>query len=88
VWWCSTQQTFKARLTVNRKIYDLGRFQDEESAAQAYDRQALQLLRAKAKLNFHPDTGEELRGRQVKPTRKVRLSSHSCTGQARLERDK
>ena len=40
----------------------LGEFSDEVSAAHAYDRIARRLLGDEARLNFHPETGEELLG--------------------------
>jgi hypothetical protein len=50
---------------VDHRIHDLGSFSDEISAALAYDRTARRLLGDRARLNFHPKTGEELLGMRV-----------------------
>jgi AP2-like factor (ANT lineage) len=53
--WAST-------ILVNGEHRYLGRFLTEEAAARAWDKVALKCRGAKAKLNFDPETGKELRG--------------------------
>jgi hypothetical protein len=62
VWWTENKQVWLARIMVDRRIQSLGPFDDEISAARAYDSVARRLLGDKARLNFHPRTGEELLG--------------------------
>ncbi len=47
------------------QVHRLGAFGSEELAAEAYDKAARKLHGSNAKLNFHPDTGEELCGQRV-----------------------
>lgn len=54
-----------ARLETGGRCHHLGFFKTEEPAAVAYDRETRRVFGAKAKLNFHPRTGEELLGRRV-----------------------
>jgi hypothetical protein len=65
VWWAEARKVWLARITVERRIHHLGEFSDEVSAAQAYDRTARRLLGDAARLNFHPESGEELLGMSV-----------------------
>jgi hypothetical protein len=65
VWWAERNQVWLARIMVDRRIHQVGRFSDEISAARAYDRAARRLLGERALLNFHPRTGEELLGMRV-----------------------
>jgi hypothetical protein len=53
---------WSATIVMHGKLKHIGRFLSEEQAARAWDKLALKLRDGKAKLNFHPRTGEELRG--------------------------
>lgn len=54
-----------AKIMVDRVVHNVGRFDDEETAARERDLVALRLLGGSAPLNFHPTTGEELHGRRL-----------------------
>ena len=47
---------------MNAESKYIGRFPSEEEATRAWDTLALKFRSSKAKLNFYPRTGEELRG--------------------------
>ena len=51
-----------AQIVHQRQRISLGTYVMEEHAAEAYDRAATELHGENARLNFHPDTGEELCG--------------------------
>jgi AP2-like factor (ANT lineage) len=55
--------SWQASITTNGRSIYLGSFAIEQDAAEAYDRAALRFHRKKARLNFDPETGEELCGR-------------------------
>jgi hypothetical protein len=63
VGWHEHTRKWSASISVARRAYPLGEFDDEEQAAKAYDRAARRLLGAKAKLNFPRRAG---RGRRSK----------------------
>lgn len=44
---------WRAKITVNKKVYYIGEFKNEKEAAMAYDRKARELLGNDAKLNFY-----------------------------------
>jgi hypothetical protein len=52
VGWHEHTRKWCANISVARRTYRLGEFEDEEEAAKAFDRAARTLLGAKAKLNF------------------------------------
>lgn len=58
---------WSAAIVHRYRVYRLGIFASEEEAAVAYDKAALRLHGRKAKLNFHPQTGEELCGQRPRP---------------------
>ncbi len=62
--WAKHANRWEAFITIPpRKKVNLGLFDCEEAAAQARDRAALAHLGDDIRLNFHPTTGEELRGK-------------------------
>jgi hypothetical protein len=61
VGWHEHTRKWCANISVARRAYPLGEFDDEEQAAKAYDRAASRLLGATAKLNFPRRAG---RGRR------------------------
>ena len=64
--WNSERNGWSAKFTHRRKPTWLGFFDDdEEAAARAYDRAAVKAHGARAQLNFHPTTGEELCGQRI-----------------------
>lgn len=58
-------QLWTACIVHRYQPHRLGSFASEEEAAVAYDKAAVRFHGAKAKLNFHPVTGEELCGQRV-----------------------
>ncbi len=52
VHWAKNARKWLAQITANRKHYHLGLFENEEDAARAYDRKALELHGDFAKTNF------------------------------------
>lgn len=59
-------QLWTACIVHRYQPHRLGSFATEEQAATAYDKAAVRLHGSKAKLNFHPVTGEELRGQRLR----------------------
>lgn len=59
-------QLWTACIVHRYQPHRLGSFATEEQAATAYDKAATRLHGAKAKLNFHPQTGEELCGQRLR----------------------
>jgi len=57
--------SFTATIWSENRALHLGSFDSEVEAAEAYDKAALRLRGARAKLNFDPETGEELIGRRL-----------------------
>jgi hypothetical protein len=60
--WSSRDGLWGARISQENRTLPIGRYDIEEEAAHAYDVQASKLHGKRAYLNFHPRTGEELRG--------------------------
>jgi hypothetical protein len=58
---------WSAAIVHRYRVYRLGSFASDEEAAVAYDKAAVRLHGKKAKLNFHPQTGEELCGQRPRP---------------------
>jgi hypothetical protein len=65
---------FRASISHGGKHHYLGAFDSEEDAAMALDKAALRLRCARTRLNFDPETGEELIGRRER-ARKPRSGS-------------
>jgi hypothetical protein len=63
---------FSASISHRGKHRYLGSFDTEEDAATAFDKTALRLRGARTRLNFDPETGEELIGRREPARRKAR----------------
>jgi len=55
---------WSAAIVHRYRVHRLGSFASDEEAAVAYDKAAVRLHGAKAKLNFHPQTGQELCGQR------------------------
>ncbi len=73
-WWC--------RISIDGTRQNFGPFESEKEAAREYDRRTLQTQGRAARLNFDPETGEELLGkarcgvstREARQARRRRLS--------------
>ena len=63
VFWSTSRRCWMSVIQFAKRQYHLGAYQVEKEAAIAYDKRALDLLGPDARLNFHPDTGEEILGR-------------------------
>ena len=67
VFWSRHHRAWVSRIQFDHRIYQLGHFDSEADAARAYDRKAVKFYGGRARLNFHPKTGEELGGRMLDP---------------------
>jgi hypothetical protein len=65
--WKRNQQKWLASIREPGRSRNLGTFDDEEQAAEAYDRAALRVFGARARLNFHPTTRKPIYGKRVAP---------------------
>ena len=62
--WAANTRKWEAFVTLRpRRKVSLGHFEDEQAAARARDRVAIEHFGYDIRLNFHPTTGEELRGK-------------------------
>jgi hypothetical protein len=65
VTWSKRKERWLARLLANGELHNIGYFQQEEEAAWRRDQLALELLGNRARLNFHPETGDEVHGQRL-----------------------
>jgi hypothetical protein len=65
VTWMRSRNCWSATLLADGQRHNIGYFHDEEEAAWKRDTLAIKLLGKRACLNFHPESGEEVYGRQL-----------------------
>ena len=76
VCWSRQRQRWEVHIARNKRQYFLGLFDDEVEAAHRYDREAKRLFGSKARLNFHPKTGQAIYGRRDEGQRPPRAARH------------
>ncbi len=62
VYFDHSRKLWAARIALDKRVHFVGRFDSERAAARARDKKARELLGPRARLNFHPITGEALHG--------------------------
>lgn len=63
--WDQHARMWQASVSQGDRKIKVGRFASERTAAEAYDEKAIELLGSKARVNFHPKTGEPVWGKSL-----------------------